>query len=211
MDNSQSNTAVAERSLIVRHRDDSRLAPAPMVLQVDNGDDDSSGALSLSALWHAFVKRFWIAAPLGAILAGVACAVLGFITEPKYKSVATLKIVDKQPYVAFKTSDPSREFAETQVELLRGPFIISRAIESEGLLELAELREIASTEDPVVWIGRRLKAARIGKSELYEVSFIGKYPESSGKIVQAIVDTYMRFHTSESDTQRQRVLELLSE
>ncbi|HEY2252086.1 MAG TPA: hypothetical protein VGH74_13530, partial [Planctomycetaceae bacterium] len=192
MENSQSNSAVAERSLIVRNRDEAREAPTPMVLQVDNGDDDSSGALSLSALWHAFVKRVWLAAPLGALFAAVACAILGSITEPKYKSVATLKIVDKQPYVAFKTTDPSREFAETQVELLRGPFIISRAIETEGLLELAELREIAGSEDPVAWIAHRLKAARIGKSELYEVSFIGKYPESSGKVVQAIVDTYMR-------------------
>ena len=80
-----------------------------------------------------------------------------------------------------------------------------------ALLELPELREISGQEDPVAWIARRLKAIRIGKSELYEVSFIGKYPESSGKVVQAIVDTYMRFHSSESDTQRQRVLELLSE
>src|SRR5690348_7519936 len=97
----ETNAAVAERSLIVRNRDDAREAPTPMVLQVDNGDDDSSGALSLSALWHAFAKRVWVAAPLGFPFAAVACAVLGYITEPRYKSVATLKIVDKQPYVAF--------------------------------------------------------------------------------------------------------------
>ena len=57
----------------------------------------------------------------------------------------------------------------------------------------------------------RLKASRIGKSELYEVSFTAKYPESAARVVQAIVDTYMRFQTSESDAQRQRVLELLTE
>ena len=210
MENSQSNGALVERRALIRRGDEAR-EPQPMVLQVDSGDETSSGTLSFNALWHAFIKRVWVALPLGAVLAGIACAALGFVTEPKYKSVATLKIVDKQPYVAFKTSDPSREFAETQVELLRGPFIISRAIDSENLQELPELRDIAGREDPVVWIGQRLKAVRIGKSELYEVSFIGKYPESSGKVVQAIVDTYMRFQTSESDTQRQRVLELLSE
>ena len=203
--------AIAERTMLTRKGDAAREAPTPMVLQVDHGDENSSGALSFNVLWHAFAKRVWVAAPLGALLVGVACAGLGHFTEPKYKSLATLKIVDKQPYVAFKTSDPSKDFAETQVELLRGPFIISRAIESEGLQELPELREIMGREDPAVWIGQRLKAARIGKSELYEVSFTGKYPESSAKVVQAIVDTYMRFQTSESDTQRQRVLELLTE
>ena len=211
MENTQSSGATVERRALIRRGDEKRDLQKPMVLQVDSGDDNTSGSLSLSGLWHAFVKRVWVAAPLGALLAGIACAALAFTTEPKFKSVATLKIVDKQPYVAFKTTDPSKEFAETQVELLRGPFIISRAIEAEGLQELPELREISGTEDPVAWIGRRLKAVRIGKSELYEVSFIGKYPESSGKVVQAIVDTYMRFQSSESDTQRQRVLELLSE
>ena len=124
--------------MIVRKRDEARETPQPMVLQVDSGDDDSSGALSFAALWHAFCKRVWVAAPLGALLAAAACAGLGYFTEPKFKSVATLKIVDKQPYVAFKTSDPSKEFAETQVELLRGPFIISRLrSETEGLTGIA--------------------------------------------------------------------------
>src|SRR5438477_11976921 len=102
MENSQSGSpvaeAVAERRTLIRRGDEKRETPKPMVLQVDSGDENSSGALSFSALWHAFAKRVWVALPLGSLFAAVACAVLAFVTEPRYKSVATLKIVDRQPY-----------------------------------------------------------------------------------------------------------------
>ncbi len=205
------NGTIIEETAPARSSDDVREAPAPMVLQMNHGDDDSQGSFSFSVFWHALAKRMMVATPIGLTLAAIACAVVASVTEPKYKSRATLQIVDKAPYVAFQTSDPSKEFAETQVELMRGPFIIGRAIEAEGLLDLPELREIAGEEDPATWISTRLKAARIGKSELYEISFLSKYPQSSSKVVQAIVDTYLRFHSTESDTKRNRVLELLTE
>src|SRR5262249_39340127 len=72
-------------------------------------------------------------------------------------------------------------------------------------------KEIADSEDPVPWISKRLKAGRIGQSEVYEVSFLTREPETAKKVVEAIVDTYMSFQTGETDAQRTKMLETLQD
>src|SRR5262249_44211461 len=155
--------------------------------------------------------RLKLTVPVGLLLAGIVCAAVWYFTEPKFRSHSTLRIIEKQPFVAFQTAEHSMAFAQTQIELLRGPFIIGRAIEAEGLSQLPELREIAGKEDAVVSISKRLKAVRTGQSETYEVSFPTRYPESARRVVEAIVDTYMQFQTGETDALRQRMLEVLKE
>jgi capsular exopolysaccharide synthesis family protein len=184
---------------------------APMVLQLGHADARATQAFSFGILRQSLLRRLTLAAPLGIVLAAAACAALWYVTEPKYRSLATLQIIDKQPFLAFPTQESSADFAQTQIELLKGPFIIVRAIETEGLAELPELREIRGKEDSVLWIGQRLKATRTGKSQIYEVSFTARSPESARKVVEAIVDTYMQFQTGKSDAQRQRMLEVLEE
>ena len=187
-----------------------REAPAPMVLQLGN-PEEARGGFSFGLVWQAFLQRAKLALPLGVVLSAIACVALWYFTEPKYRSHATLRIIDKQPYLAFPTQEQSQQFALTQIELLRGPMIINRAIDSEGLSQLPELREIAGKEDSVLWISQRLKAIRIGLSEIYEVSFITRRPESACKVVEAIVDIYMRFQAGESDSQRKHMLEVLDD
>lgn len=199
------------RTELIKAGEGPREAQPPMVLQLGSPDEGSSGAFSFSVLWQALLKRLKLAAPIGVVLAAIACAALWYFTEPKFRSLASLKIIEKQPFVAFPTAESSRDFAQTQIELLRGPFIIGRALETKGLAEIPELREIAGKEDAVLWISQRLKAIQIGKSEIYEVSFTTRHPESARKVVEAIVDTYMEFQTGESDSQRQHLLEVLEE
>src|SRR5262245_39157618 len=200
-----------ENRALIKRAKPARKAPAPMVLQLGNGEEASAGAFSFNLMWQALLQRWRLAAPLGAVLAAAACVALAWFTEAKYKSLATMRIIDKAPALVFQSTEQSQAFAQTQIELLRGPFIISRAIESQGLTELPELREIADKEDPVQWIMKRLKATRTGQSEMYEVSFTTREAESARRVVEAIVDTYMQFQTEITDTQRQNMLEILNE
>lgn len=205
------NEPTPDKTSLIKTGEVVREAPAPMVLQLGAANDAGAGGFSFGIVWQSLLQRIKLAAPLGVVLAAVSCTILWYFTEPKYRSHSTLRITDKQPYVAFNVTEQSRAFAQTQIELLRGPFIIGRSIESEGLSQLPELREIAGKEDAVTWIAQRLKAVRIGQSELYEVSFTAREPETAQKVVEAIVGTYMRFQSNENDAQRQRMLELLTE
>jgi succinoglycan biosynthesis transport protein ExoP len=200
-----------EERMLIKTGEIMPVAPAPMVLKLGNAEGEAQSAFSFNILWQALLQRLKVAAPLGIGLSAIVCVAVWNLTEPKYRSHSTLRIIEKQPFLAFQTADHSNGFAQTQIELLRGPFIISRAIESEGLTNLPEVRAIAGKEDAVVWITKRLKAIRIGQSEIYEVSFTTRDRESARRVVAAIVDTYMQFQTGETDSQRQRMLEVLKE
>jgi hypothetical protein len=171
-----------------------------------SGEASQSNALP-RALWDNLKWTF----PSGIALAFAAMAVVWFFAEPNYRSLSSLVIHDKQPFLVYPTEESSASFAQTQIELLKGPFIISRAIESGGLAQLPEFRQILGKEDSVVWISRRLNAVRVGNSELYEVSYASPHPASAQRVVEAIVDTYMRFQSDQSDSRRQRLLEVLQE
>jgi uncharacterized protein involved in exopolysaccharide biosynthesis len=94
---------------------------------------------------------------------------------------------------------------------LRSPFIIGRAVETERLSSsLPELRDIAGKEDAVGWIRQALKVERISDSDLYEVSFTTRFPESAKAVVAAIVKTYMEYQATQSDDQRHRMLDQLA-
>ncbi|HTI51721.1 MAG TPA: hypothetical protein VL475_12240 [Planctomycetaceae bacterium] len=188
-----------------------RPAPAPFVVQLGGGEQKAAGAFSFGQIWYALRLRLVLTLPLGIVLGAIACAALWRFSEEKFKSSATLKIAEKQPYIAFQAMEHSRDFAQTQVELLRGRYLINTAIEADGLSEIPELKEIRSKEDPVTWISQRLKVARVGLSELYEVSFLARRPDSAQKVVAALVKAYTTFQAAESDSQRQFVLARLKE
>jgi capsular exopolysaccharide synthesis family protein len=187
-----------------------RAPSSPMVVQLGSGGEGGQGAFSITILWQALLQRLKVAAPLGLVLAAVSCAVLWYVTEPKYRSQATLQIKETRPFLAFQP-DVTKGFPETQVEILRSAFIIGRANENERLASaLPELREIAGKEDTIRWIAQRLRVARISQSDLYDVSFTTRYPESARSVVAAIVKTYMEYHAADSDLNRHRMLDLLS-
>ncbi|HEY2252218.1 MAG TPA: hypothetical protein VGH74_14190, partial [Planctomycetaceae bacterium] len=183
----------------------------PMVLQLGQANASSGQTVSMSVLWQSLRHRLKLAAPLGLVLAALACGAVTYFSEERYRSQSVLTVVDKRPFLAFPTQESSTDFAQTQVELLKNPFIVGRAIESEGLAQLPELHAIRDKEDYVLWIIKRLKAVRIGKSELYEVSFTAPRKESARKVVEAIVDTYMQVQSDALQKRRQEVLAKLKD
>jgi capsular exopolysaccharide synthesis family protein len=211
MMNKSSNDLPPNETALIKPGEGLHPVPAPLVVQVGGGEQKATGAFSFGQIWNAFRLRLVLSLPLGILLGAGACAALWKFSEEKFKSSATLKISEKQPYIAFQTIEHSRDFAETQVELLRGRYLISTAIETDGLSEIQELKAIRGKEDPVTWISRNLKVSRIGRSELYDVSYLGRQPESAQKVTAAIVKAYTAFQASESDSQRQFVLSRLKE
>jgi uncharacterized protein involved in exopolysaccharide biosynthesis len=175
-----------------------------------SGEQRSADNSSKKGVWPA-LQRSWIRAlPVGIVLAVIICAALLYFNEPRFRSVAMLVIHDRSPIVMNSMSDPPPDFAETQIEMLRSAHIIGQALAEESLGKLPELAAIEGREDAVKWIQERLTAVRIGKSELYEVSFTAGTPLAAQRIADAIVQTYLRYLIAETDSDRKLTLEILA-
>jgi polysaccharide biosynthesis transport protein len=190
----------------------SRLAePPPNVLTLSTGNEEKPNPLSFARILSAVLHRIWIALPLGVLLSAAAVAALWYFTEDQYRSAAWLRIRDKPEYIAFPSSEHSRRFVATQVELMRSPVVLGQVVEMNEVRSLAEFKAIIGKEDPVGWIRNRLSVKPIGRSDLYEIAMLTREPETAATVVTSIVTAYMNFNASLSDDQFKRMRELLTE
>jgi capsular exopolysaccharide synthesis family protein len=169
------------------HRDPETDAPA--------WDAPPQGRSLVQVLWHR--KAFVL---LGAFL-GLA---LGFLWHtqraPVYQSSCQLLVIQKQKIPLADAADPSKQFYEdytpTHMALLRSPLILERAVKKG---DLAGLSTFENAGDPVGMIHANLTAGRDTKetggvpNNILLLSLRGPISEDTGKVLQAVVDSYQEF------------------
>ncbi|MBN01848.1 MAG: hypothetical protein CMJ77_22295 [Planctomycetaceae bacterium] len=159
----------------------------------------------LTLLWASQLRWWKISLPLSCILAIAAGVGAWFTVESTYTANAMLRIQEVAPYVAFKQSENSRSFVNTQLQLFR-----TRTVVQSALAEVMEkFPETAEKEDPVLWIQLGISARLIGASELVTVKFTDPDPRLAKAVVQSVVDTYMRYQRDYSNQQDEQVIRLL--
>src|SRR5262245_42803731 len=130
MNGSELNGHAPETTALIRQRG-AESTTQSMVLKLGTGEEEGAGGLSMGVLWESVRQRLKVALPLGIVLSAVSCAALYYFTEPDFRSVATLHIKYETPYIAFKVTSYDhhhyREFADTQLETMRGSYLISKA------------------------------------------------------------------------------------
>lgn len=153
------------------------------------------------------IRRWWkIGIPAGLMLSAISVAFVyrGFV--PVYQATVWLRIENQVPYVAFETRGGSDEFVRTQLQLIRSPMVLERAI---GKPEIAGFPEIKSTPDPIGWLSSRVSVNSVGNSELYHLSFTGPDPGHAAKIADVVSEAYFQVYTQDDAERTQRVIELL--
>ncbi len=174
----------------------------------------ASGAqdVSLRFLFAVFAQWWKILVPVTLLLLAVTIGLVMFFFQPQYRAAAWLQIKSEQPYVAFPDDKPidresSRKYVFTQIELLRSPLILGRALSQP---EIAQLPELRRQRDPVNWLATKgLLVTPKGDSELLEVAFAGSDAEAAAKLVDAVVNAYFAIRDEKSDAQIQTVIMLL--
>ena len=74
------------------------------------------------------------------------------------------------------------------MELMRSPLVLGPVVSRP---EIAQVPEIRDQEAPIVWLGSKIKASRVGQSELVKISFEPAAPPTAARVVNAVVDTYL--------------------
>jgi polysaccharide biosynthesis transport protein len=166
----------------------------------------------LRAYWHILVKGKW------AILASVivVTAAVGFWTyrQPKiYRATTSLVIETAAPHVLNKVQEvydsgsagfwASKEFYETQYQILRSRDLAQRAVEKmgldrdldflglTGLTDKSKLSQALAAADPAGKLANMVMIAPVKDSKVVLVSFESPDPKRAARLANGLVEAYI--------------------
>ncbi len=180
-----------------------RRPPAPVSVEHE---------ISLRFLAAVFARWWRVLVPVSLLLTAVSIGLVLFFFQPRYRATAWLQVKGQQPYVAFpedgsEDRESNRKYVHTQIELLRSPLILSRALSQP---EISQLSELKRRRDPVDWLARKgLEVTPKGDSELLEISFEASDPRGGARLVDAVINAYFAIRDEKSDAQIQSIILLL--
>jgi polysaccharide biosynthesis transport protein len=162
-------------------------------------------ALTPAFLWRAVCQWWKWVAPLGLVLSMAAGAIVWYLHVPMYEAEALVKIETEVPFIAFETGDFNHDgdrYVQTQIELLRGTVVLAPVLSRP---EVAAIREIKEDFDPLKFLQKQLTVAQVGKSELYQVSYVSRSPQDAATVANLIIAEYLKMQDHE-DKQRSRIV-----
>lgn len=155
------------------------------------------------------LRRWWWQSSLaGLTLAAAAAAVVWYTFKPQYEAAAFLEIKNNAPFIAFPDRMEAQSFAQTELETIRSPIVMSRVAAKPEVASLPEAQESKAVDR---WLAKGLRARYIGQSELCEVAFRSNDPAASALIANSIIDEYLALHQDTSSEQAERMISLLNE
>jgi len=196
----------------LRRVDPSLAQPHPLqrAPRVRRGSEEKT-QLNPAFLWWTFCQWWKVAVPVGLVLASIAATGVILTYEPDYEAKALVMVEDSAPYIAFSGSSVSgntRKYVETQIELLRSSIVLGPVL---GRPEVAKLDEFIQSVDSLERLQRNLQISRVGRSELYEVSYHSKLPQAAADVANAVVAEYLSIQSDEEFYRTQRVIDILEE
>lgn len=167
--------------------------------------------ISPQFVWRVFTAWWAWVVPLGIVLSTAVAAVVWLLHVPKFESSALIKIEAEAPFIAFdqgKFSHDSERYVQTQIELLRGPVVLSPVLARP---EIASLPEIKKAIDPLEHLQKNLTVHQIGKSELYEVSYVAPSASNASAVANSVVAQYLDLQNEQEQKRLHIVLKVLED
>jgi capsular polysaccharide biosynthesis protein len=127
--------------------------------------------------------------------------------EPQYEASALLEINETTPYIAFQLHEGgvSKPYFQTQMGIIRSPWILGRAVISESVKDLPEIRR--NQPDQVEWLRKRISVNPIGDSDLFEIRYASANPESAYLVVNEVTRQYMLAQDEEDARHYRNIME----
>ena len=166
------------------------------------------GSMSDSIVLVLWRQR-WIV--VGCVLA-VLTAALFYLDRvtPLYTSTARVYVEQSGPRIIHEMQagvmTASMNYLYTQAELMNATPVVSEAVEMCGT---KGMKAFANVDNPVEFLKSNLKVSVGRKDDIISVSFRSPYPAENAKIVNAVVDAYVKFHTTRKRGTSAEVLKIL--
>ena len=100
----------------------------------------------------------------------------------------------------------SNNYLYTQGELIRSTPIIAEVVED---VQIRHLRTFANVDNLVGYVKKKMKVDIGKRDDIITVSFDSPYPAEAAQLVNAVVDSYVRYHSARKRSTASEVLKIL--
>ncbi len=145
-----------------------------------------------------------IALPLIAVLASA----IWLLVIPQYHARAEIRVRPIIPRLVFPTEDNGiiplyQNYLNTQVSVVRSPTVLERVLDRRDVRETswykAEATLLGKTLPPMERLRKALEVAPRGKTELIDVGMSCRNGKDAARIVNAVLEEYIKFVRETSD------------
>jgi len=133
-----------------------------------------------------------------------------FVSSRSYRATAWIRCESTAPSQPVPPG-PNASVFETEV---RGPILSSEVLAgAAGRPEIAKLSVFPRQQSRTDWLAEHVEVECVGRSDVVGVSLSARDPKDAAKIVNAVVDSYLQWHTERAPepTRFRRQLQALKE
>lgn len=180
--------------------------------KLENGGSNPTfrqgGALPQEGFFQIGVRHRWTI-----LVTTVLCLVVTFLfllkATPIYTSTSRLYVEQSGPKIMNEyegVMTRSKNYLYTQGELIRSTPIVADVVDDS---KIRNFKTFAEADNPAAYVKKNLDV-RIGrKDDIIVVSFDSPYPVEAAELVNAVVQSYINYHSSQKQSTVSEVLRIL--
>ena len=157
---------------------------------------------------QVIISRRWWA--VGVLLVSLTLGVVYLVhATPTYTSASRLYVEQSGPKIISESEGimtQAKNYLYTQCELIRSTPILAAALDKVGS---TRMRTFAEADNDMAYL-KKILAADVGrKNDLINVSCRSPYPDEAALVVNAVVDSYVTYHSQQKRSTAAEVLRIL--
>jgi succinoglycan biosynthesis transport protein ExoP len=171
-------------------------------------DIPSAAGLMSENLIHVIWRSRWIV-----LLTTVFCLILAvvYITKatPIYTSTSRIYVEQSGPKILIEEEGvmtQSNNYLYTQAELLKSTPILSYVLERP---DIRQMRTFNRIDNPIGFLKKTMEVDVGRKDDIISLSFNSPYPTEAAQMVNAVVDSYITYHSTRKRSTSAEVLKIL--
>ena len=175
-----------------------RWVESPTILDVQQ-----PGNMGFVPYAHALRRRWLVALTVGTLCAMAVVPAVWFLYAPEYTAEYLLKVSSTEQRVLFNTVGPDTKFdiyKRTQQQDMKGPMVLIAALRDPAI---SDLPIVSEQSDEIWWLQKELKVDFPGDAEVMRVSLKGRDASQVERVVNAVVDAYMKEIVTAEDRARE--------
>lgn len=172
----------------------------------------STAATADAGVYLHAMRRHWLVG----IVVGIICAVVvggitWFLLPKDYTATALIRVSMRQERLVFDSHErlflhDYDIYKNTQLQLLRSPFVLSAALRDP---EISALKIVRAERDPIIWLQEELRVFFPSDAEIMQVELTEYDKVEVKELVNAVIDAYLvEIVQAEENQRRGRLTQL---